>query len=1081
MESVIHSLENYAGLQPDALVYAFLDGAGEVADSYTYRRFHTRSNYMADVLRRTGAIRYGEPALLVYPPGLEFIVAFFACVKLGALPVPAPPLDASASAGACERLAAIAQDCGATVALTTREHIEHIRRATGCSAGPARRVSQGLLGSLDWRATDEIQGECTGLDVQLGPLLFLQYTSGSTQAPRGVMVSHANVVDNGRATLDNRPITVTWLPHYHDMGLIGYYLFPLLMGGSARAFSNAHFLRRPRLWLEAISRYRATAASAPNVAFDYCLREDKIPRDTLGDLDLRSLLCLMNASEPVRASTYERFLARFEPCGLSRKAFVVYYGLAENTLSVTGGGRVRVHVNTQLLEQRQVRLEPPKREGGISDQTRLVSCGRPLPGIDVRVVDIATGAALGEDLIGEVWVAGASKAQGYWKKPALTQAVFEAAAEDGQLFLKTGDLAFIHEGELFVCGRLKDVIIVGGRNFYANDIEAVVEGVSEKVRQGCVAAFAIDGAEQEGVVVLIEARGANDLPDLESVARELRRRCQLEVDVLAVVPHGTIVRTSSGKIARQECRSQWRQGRVRPLARRDRTSPGTGTKDSAVEFFERLVAGAPDTATLADLGADSLALVEMSLHLKTIAGTRGLKGMEFSDLRVLQSVTVREIRGFLTPAPVIAPLSARLAYRRRVRAIESEETALMRSDARLPGQIQANGRQDAAGASILLTGATGFLGSFLLEALLRQTDRPIVAVVRAEDAAHAQRRVESALQRTGLWRDDLRRATALRVQALPGDIAQPMLGLDRTDWDRLSGELASIYHCGAEVDYVKPYAALRDSNVSSMLETLRLATTGSRKIVNYVSTTFVFGFTARHICYESDVNAEMAGLNFGYTQTKWVAEQLVHEAARRGVETRVYRPAFVTASRQGRYIRRDLLARIFTYMIRRQVAPDSANQLSCLPVDVCANNIAALSLLDAPGGATFHLTADRYYSMQSFCESIARQFGYEFEYMNLERLVDHLNRHCRRDDPIYPLMAFFNHNFRRIDAMRDKRYSSDCYRFARSLSATAMAEPELDQVASAVVRFLQQERLVPSTPARAAVASGLAREAGKSN
>jgi thioester reductase-like protein len=1077
MKSIIHSLEACAALQPDALLYAFLDAAGNVADSYTYRRFHERTNHLADVLRRTGAIRRNEPVLLVYPPGLEFVVAFFACAKVGALAVPVPPLDSPAPVYAFEKLAAVARDCGATVALTTHNHLEYIQRTAARSAEASRCFTAGPDGSLDWCPTDTIQGACQDLAIDLGSLLLLQYTSGSTQAPRGVMVSHANVVHNGLAVSDDFPIGVSWLPHYHDMGLIGYYLYSVLKQGSVYAFSNSLFLKRPRLWFEAICRYRATISSAPNFAYEYCLREDRISSDTLRDLDLSSLRCLMNASEPVRASTYERFLVKFEPCGLSRQALVVYYGLAENTLSVTGGGRVRVNVNTRLLEEGRLRLETSQSvDGAGSQHTRLVSCGRPMAGVDVRIVHTGTDAILGEDVIGEVWIAGESKANGYWKKPALSRMVFEAVPEgsaSGPTYLRTGDLGFIHDGELFVCGRLKDMIIVAGRNYYPNDIEAVVEAASGKVRHGYVAAFAIEGPEGEAVAVMLEARRSNDPPDLDAIARELRRRCQLDVDIIAVVAHGTIVKTSSGKVARLECRKRWQEGYIKPLLQRLRAAQPSLTQNYVADRLHRLIGDAADTATLADIGTDSLMLVEISLYLENLAMKRGFDRAELFDLRVLQAMTLGEVRTFLShnsPGKPL-PVQAGAMYRKRLRSIENDEANLMRQDAQLPVNIAANDLFPPGDTKILLTGATGFLGSFLLEALLRHTRHEIVTVVRAEDAVHARNRVESALQRTGLWQDGTPRSGGLRVQAIPGDIAQPHLGLDLKQWEGLARDVTTVYHCGAEVDYVKPYQALRRPNVSSTLELLRLVTTGSRKLLHHISTTFVFGFTARQICSESDFNDEMHGLNFGYTQTKWVSEQLVREAMRRGVPARVYRPAFVTAARNGRYIRRDLLARLFAYMIRYRVAPSSTNQLSCLPVDVCANNIVALSMLEQPGATTFHLTADKYYSTQAFCESMTRQYGYPFEYMGFAELIAHANRHCRRDDPVFPLLAFLNHNFQRIEDMRDKRYCNNAYRRACALSSACMPEPALDNVVAAIVRFLQYERLVPGPPQNAFSAS----------
>ncbi len=989
------------------------------------------------------------------------------------MPVPVAPPDASGFIGGVEKLAYIASDASVRVALTTDAfHGQMLRLAERSPEGGAW-LRREPLSSVSWVATDQIAGGSSSMAASPNPLLFLQYTSGSTQQPRGVMVSHDNVMHNAWATLQHRPIGVSWLPHYHDMGLIGYYLFIMITGGSMYGFSGAHFLKRPLLWLETISKYRGTISSAPNFAFEYCLREDKVPDEKLASLDLSSMVCMMNASEPVRASTYERFQARFAGCGLSPKAHMVFYGLAEHTLSVTGNGRVALTVNTSLLEQNQLKIEAHRPDG--FNQSRLMSCGRPLAGVDVRLVAPGASTALADDLIGEIWIGGPSKAAGYLNKPALSESHFGATLDggDGATYLRTGDIGFLHDGELFICGRLKDMMIIGGRNYYPADIEAVVEAASPKVRSGCVAAFAVDkGSDGEGIAVIAESRRANDLPDLEEICREIRKRCQVEVDVLALVPHGTITKTSSGKIARQLCRRSWELGEVRVIASRERASrPGVdGVLDDLLNRFD--VDGYEEW-TLADLGIDSLTLVELSLHLERMFASPGAAGSgraaeAWSDLRILQAITVGELRAFVGAfaasgeIPQIAPelIEARLE------SIDRGELARMREDARLPAEIVPVPATVPAGATVLLTGATGFLGSFLLEALLRLTDYRIVALVRATGADHARSRTESALERTGLLDTRLREAFDARVRALPGDLAQPQLGLAAGEWTSLSKELSAIYHCGADVDYVKPYETLRAANVSSTVDIVRLACSGRPKALHYASTTFMFGFVAREVCLETDANLEMAGLNFGYAQSKWVAEQLVLDGAARGLTARVYRPSLVTASKDGKYVRRDLMSRILSYMIRHGISVDSANQISFVPVDVCANNIVALSLLEAGAPAVVHITADHYYTMQDVCAAITRQSGYGFEHLTLERFMDYMNAHCPKSDPMFPLLAFFNQNWRRIDAMRDKRYDSAQYRQARAASPLAVPEPPLEDTVGRIVAFLQNEDLVSAPPAQ---------------
>src|SRR5215470_15523637 len=406
MQSIADYLEKWVEDIPEQALYTFIDGAQQIVESYTYRRLHERSNYLAACLQATGRIRFGSPVLLIYPPGLEVIVAFFACVKLGAIPVPIPPPDASGLLGGLEKFTYIAQDTRAVVALTTQPYWQQLQTLVERSREAAQCFKTAPLHDLAWVETDTLQGHLAHFDRRVNAVLFLQYTSGSTQHPRGVIVSHRNVIDNGHATLDHRPIGVSWLPHYHDMGLIGYYLFIMLTGGRVFSFSAFNFLKRPLLWLQTISRVGATITSAPNFAFEYCLREDKVPTSQLASLDLSSLRCLMNASEPVRSSTYTRFLAKFTPCGLSPQASVVFYGLAENTLSVTGNGRTQVTVNANLLEQHILRLEAPRPDG--YNQRQIVSCGSPLTGVEVKIVDTTTGMAVGEGRIGEIWLDGTS-------------------------------------------------------------------------------------------------------------------------------------------------------------------------------------------------------------------------------------------------------------------------------------------------------------------------------------------------------------------------------------------------------------------------------------------------------------------------------------------------------------------------------------------------------------------------------------------------------------------------------------------------------------------------------------------------
>src|SRR5438874_5869082 len=568
MNSVIDYLEQWAAVQPNKCLCSFLDARGEEKASYTYLNFSNRTRTLAAYLSQQVGLKYGDRVLLVYPPGLEVIVAFYACVRIGVIPVPVPPATIVNFDLGLARLVFVAQDCQARTVLTTQEYYRSYRLRLAKRKPSLFAKTPNTGRDLDeWVATDGVSVQAAdGFHNTPNDVLFLQYTSGSTSDPKGVMVSHQNVIHNALSTVDHVPIGVSWLPQYHDMGLIGFYLFPLIFGGTTYGFSPMDFLKRPILWLQIMSRVRATCASSPNFGFEYCLREDKAPYKELDGIDLSSLRVLMNAAEPVRAGTYLSFLERFTRCGLQPESHVVGYGLAENTLAATSGGRRVITVNKRLLLRGILHIDNVFRPS--NKKLRLVSCGTPLDGVQLRIVNSKSRAALGEREIGEIWLSGKSSCHGYWRRPELTRKVFcnilSNAAEDNNVYLRTGDLGFQSEGELFVCGRIKDLIIIKGVNYYPQDIETIVESTSSKIRPGGVAAF--NGADEETLVVAVEIRNAKEFPDATGIARAIRTHCYVAPHTILFVPSRTIVKTTSGKTARSLTRQRFLDGTLPVIA-----------------------------------------------------------------------------------------------------------------------------------------------------------------------------------------------------------------------------------------------------------------------------------------------------------------------------------------------------------------------------------------------------------------------------------------------------------------------------------------------------------------------------------
>ena len=1062
MRTIIDRLDAGATAHPGRRLYAFLDGGGLEKDGYTYSAFAERTRGLARHLQIEGKLRRGDRVLLVYPPGLELVVALVACARIGVIAVPIHPESPSRLASGSAKLPFVARDCGAGAVLTTLALLQARRTVAAVDDAPA------------WIATDDVRGPVPGgLVEDPDPVLLLQYTSGSTGAPKGVVVSHENVLHNCAGTLDFVPTCVSWLPQQHDMGLIGYYLYPLITGGTTFGFAPVDFLRKPLLWLETITRVRATHSGAPNFGYDYCLREDKVPSDAIPDLDLSCLRVMMNASEPVRPATRRRFLQKFSACGLSDDALVAAYGLAENTITVTQHGRRSVAVNRRLLLRNVLHVERPR--DGNANQLEVMSCGRPIDGVEVSVVDTKSRRVVGEERIGEIWTAGKSTCGGYWNRPALSADVFGASSADAgarsQRFLRTGDLGFLHDGELYVCGRMKDLVIVRGVNHHPHDIEAIVEGSCGGIKTGGIAAFQGEG-EDDGLVVLIEAVKPKDLPDAAAIARAIRARCLLEPRTIAFVARGALPKTTSGKLARWQARRRWLRGELPVLATYDpsRDRPPSAGASGARRRF-RYVLEAHDLTgdedvTLAEVGIDSLTTVELLADIKGFFEERGAASLgDALDAGLLDRLTVGEL--FETIDRLAdAPQWALARFRARLRAVSeelrSDDRRRMRADAELPVAPFCVPRSDDAPVTdLLMTGTTGFFGPFLLSSLLRQTRWTIHVLTRAAGPEHGMERIRAGLLRAGLLGPIEAEALLGRVKVVCGDLARPELGCGGAAWNALANGVQAVLHNGALVNYVSGYESLRPHNVEGTRELIRLAATGIPKTFHFVSSTFIFGWTAKELLRESDDNAAMENLDFGYAQSKWVAEQLVHASGRRGLDVRVYRPSLISAASNGVGSRDDVAVRLLAFMIASGLAPDARNQLSFLPADVAAHNIAAIVAGGGWPGATLHVTVERHYTMVDLARQITRAYGHPFVYLPIPGFVAEMNRRATKSDPIYPLLDFFNRSHEKIAAMQHKRYDNEGYRAARDRTGVGRADPTLGDTVDYLMAFLLKEGLIP--------------------
>lgn len=548
----------------DAVAYTFLPGGDGREINLTYAELDRRARAVAARLQHE--LQPGDRAILVFPTGPDFIAAFLGCLyaRVIAVPVPEPFTDRHFL-----RIKNIVADAGAGYILSTSHFIAVVNQ---------RFANNADIQALRWLATDtlDLAGAAAWQPPPIAPddIAFLQYTSGSTAAPKGVIITHQNLQANSEmlrqaCQSDANTVLVSWLPLFHDLGLVSKLLQTIYVGCHCILMSPLAFLQKPVRWLQAISHYQADISGAPD--FAYAVTARKVTPEQKAGLDLSSWRLAYAGAEPVRQATLEQFAAAFHECGFRRQALTPAFGMAEATLFIAGGPieRSPIYYEIDAAAFGQNRIVPAR--AGEASLT-AVACGRfDWADQQLKIVNPDTRNECAPDEVGEIWLAGSHIARGYWHKPAETEAAFHAYTADTSAgpFMRTGDLGFVHEGQIYIGGRIKDLIIIDGQNHYPQDVEFTVEDAHPAVRQGCTAAFSIDHEGQERLVAVAELREPVNVDspwDTQAIAQELRRAAAKEHGIplydIAFIKARTIPKTSSGKIQRLACRADYLANRL---------------------------------------------------------------------------------------------------------------------------------------------------------------------------------------------------------------------------------------------------------------------------------------------------------------------------------------------------------------------------------------------------------------------------------------------------------------------------------------------------------------------------------------
>ena len=622
--NILQILNQRATQQPDQLAFCFLNNKGEYVQKHTFASLSLRARSIAARLRQK--VAPGDRVILLYSPGLDFVEAFFACLYAGALAVPAYPPRKNIHA---LRIQSIVKDAGANLALTTIVEKEKLEK---------NRADFPFMEQVVCWATDDIAlaPDFTELaPAQPQDIAFLQYTSGSTGNPKGVMVAHDNIIYNLQALhrhthFDEGDRMVSWLPLFHDMGLIYGILLPIYMGNTCYLMAPVSFITRPLLWLQTISKVKATHAVAPNFAFDLCA--DKLTREQVQNLDFGSIKYFANAAEPIREKSIRRFLHLLEEDPKVSAAISPAYGLAEATLVVScadlSAPLYTCKVDQEQLAAHQISFVGEKEEGA-----PLVGSGKIVDGSEVKIVHPQTKRCCAPTEVGEVWVKGPTVAKGYWGKEELNREIFQAYTEDSQEgpYLRTGDLGFLHDEQLYITGRWKDLIIIDGVNHYPQDIEFAVQQLNEGLINGKGAAFSVDFGEGEKLVVVQELRSELSKKEPATLAElcqhikaHLLHNFGLEAHAIVLVKKSGVPMTSSGKVRRKSCREYFLKEQLSVVAQSRDTTPASTTLILATRpeleayvlghlsrllKIEKTAIDSQDSPL--DLGLDSLAAMEL--------------------------------------------------------------------------------------------------------------------------------------------------------------------------------------------------------------------------------------------------------------------------------------------------------------------------------------------------------------------------------------------------------------------------------------------------------------------------------------
>ncbi len=996
--TVVDELKRYAREDPDHVLYTFIDfdeSAGRwVREDHTAGETYDQALAMAYMLRRR-RVRPGERAVIFSMQDYGTICAVYGCMMAGVVfTLIPPPIDEEKA----DRFLSVLTSChpralisNAALEKDSDVHLTGrlLREAPRDTLRLARLYTDRLI---PYRRADVIR------PARPEDLVYLQYTSGSTSAPKGARVRWRNLMKNveqcmGCMSFDGVSLA-TWVPFFHNLGLvITICLPPLSRGSTAYYFPTTHFLENPKLWFRLISDFEITLTVGPGSAYDAMSRI--VSPEEAERLSLGQVTHFMNGSEYISAANVAAFSERF---GTNPNAMAPGYGVAENCCLATFANRDYHTLRLEGPAYREGRVVTTRKKSG--DIKEIVSVGRPVQDLTVVIGRAKTGEVYPEGRIGEIFLSGASVVDGYWGAHPENKNFHIKMQGYRQPFYRTGDIGFFYKKNLYITGRAKEMMVVNGSNLYPSDLAQAVERGVPALAGAAIAFFSCEIGEREQPVAVVEARPTERFDRRTAeINAVISDRFGFSFYDIVFVPRDTLPRTDNRKLQMLKARAQYEAGELHALysshvyrVQKKKSLIGRSV-DAADELLDKSVESAEHIADRADEVFEQVRVAfANTLHIENFSPSESflaLGGDSLMGFELIQRMEQRfhihlDLRELLRDSSVLGITKYIYSVLGDARGAHREKALDLRAECRLDEDITFDAAYDTAPADcrvIFLTGATGFLGAHLVRAIWRDYPHDgltIYCLVRARDEAEGMARIRDNMAHYQCWHDTMEPY----IHPVVGDISQPRLGLSDDIWQRLADEAQVIYHNAALLNFIYPYEYLKLTNVDGTAETLRLAGEGRAKYYHYVSSYSVHDTPGHesNVRMEDEPLTHAQGFSLAYSETKWVSEQLVGIARRRGLRAAIYRPGDITGAANGIWDVNDMISRMLVSTIQMRAIPLAAYRFHMTPVDYVARALVHISRKKECFGHAFHLVNPR---DQGFATVISfiRGCGYTVRYI----------------------------------------------------------------------------------------------------